>query len=342
MPILRPTRSPCRGFSLLELLLVASLCAIVFTSASLAYRAVGQNQRRSTTFQEVALTSNVATNFFPGTSDTTIDSYTAPSYGRAALANQMRNLFYEDVESGSAVFALPRTGNINEIREGILTLPSDTTHPIGYWQPASYDTPAKFLDLLKDPSMTSTKTRANVFLSYRGAPADRVTSGSVTSHVTNGSIFILRPSNSPTEIWVRTVYEIDYIGFKDLKDTSRYSAGMPCVHASVRRYAWDNSNSTINLTHFYDVVFRDSLLADVGVPFVHYERAVRTNVVETGVTKWKAAGNQSFYLMWWPDPGVSRLKGSALGSYTGLPQADYAKHEGQTSFCFVVPQFPPY
>ena len=27
---------------------------------------------------------------------------------------------------------------------------------------------------------------------------------------------------------------------------------------------------------------------------------------------------------------------------TGLPQADYAKHEGQTSFCFVVPQFPCY
>lgn len=340
MQALPPPRFPRHGFSLLELLIVASLCAIVFTSASLAYRAVGQNQRRSTTFQEVALTSNVATNFFPGTTDTTIDSYTAPSYGRSALANQMRNLFYEDVEKGSAVFALPRTGNINEIRDAVITLPTDSTHPAGYWQPAGYDTPAKFLELLKDTSMTSTKTRANVFLSYRGAPPDTVTTGTVTSFITNGSIFILRPSNSPTEFWMQALYEIDYVGFTDLKDTSRYSTGMPCVHASVRRYAWD-LNKAVVLSHFYDVVFRDSTLADVGVPFVHYERAARTNVDEgTAINKWKAAGNQSFYLMWWPDPGVSRLKGSALGSYTGLPQANYAKHEGQTSFTFVVPQYP--
>ena len=177
----------------------------------------------------------------------------------------MRNLFYEDVEKGSAVFALPRTGNINEIRDAVITLPTDSTHPAGYWQPAGYDTPAKFLELLKDTSMTSTKTRANVFLSYRGAPPDTVTTGTVTSYVTNGSIFILRPSDSPTQLWMQALYEIDYIGFTDLKDTSRYSTGMPCVHASVRRYAWD-LNKAVVLSHFYDVVFRDSTLADVGVP----------------------------------------------------------------------------
>ncbi len=327
MKAARVFHSSGKGFSLLELLVVASLCAIVFTSGALAYRAVAQNQRRSTTFQEVALNSSVASNFFPGSTSTAIDSYTAPNYGRAALAQQMRNLFYEDVESSIAVFPLPRTGNINSIRERVIT--------IGNVLPAAYDTPARFLELLT--GLASTSTRANVFRSYRGAPADSVTSGSVTNYVTNGSIFILQPSGSTTELWLRAVYEIDYLAYKDLNNrNAAYPAGVPCVHASVRRYV----NSV--LTNFYDIVYKESDLTQVGIPFVHFERAARTNVVESAVTKWKAAGNQPFYLIWWPDPAMSRLKGTALGTYTNLPQADYAKHEGQTSFNFVIPQFPCY
>lgn len=324
MRALRSSRTAHQGFSLLELLIVASLCAVVFTSGALAYRAVAQNQRRATTFQEVALTSAVASNFFPGTTDTTIDSYTAPSSGRAALAQQMRNLFYEDVESASAVFPLPRPGNLNTIRERVIT--------IGDRHPAAYDTPAAFLGLLAE--LPGTTARAGVFRSYRGAPADSIVSGSVTTYQTNGSIFILQPSGSPAEIWLRAVYEIDYIGFKDLATrTAAYPTGMPCVHASVRRYV----NEV--LTHFYDVVFRESDLSMVGVPFVHFERALRNNVVETAVTPFKLADNHPFYLIWWPDPAAYRLKGTALASYTGS-RASYAKHEGQTSFSFVVPQFP--
>ena len=320
----RRPQSSRQGFSLLELLIVASLCAIVFTTGSLAYRAVAQNQRRATTFQTVTLTSAVAGNFFPDTTSDTIDSYTAPNYGRATAANLMRNLFHEDAASSSAVFALPRTGNINEIRERTLT--------IGARQPADYDTPAKFLVLLN--SLTTTSSRAIVFNSYRGAPADSITTGTVTNYQTNGTVFVLQPSGSTSEIWVRAVYEIDYVAFADSSN-----GNMPCVHASVRRYV----NSI--LTNFYDVIYPQSTLAEVGVPFVHFERAVRSNLVESSVTKWKAAGNQPFYLMWWPDPAMPRLKGTAV--FGGTPtyasstvQADYAKHEGQTSFTFVVPQFP--
>lgn len=326
MKALRPPHTSRRGFSLLELLIVASLCAVVFTSGSLAYRAVAQNQRRATTFQEVTLTSAVATNFFPGTTDTTIDSYTTPSYGRAAIAQRMRNLFYEDVESSCAVFALPRLGNLNTIRERVIT--------IGNRHPGAYDTPAGFLSLLGE--LSSTATRAAVFRTYRGAPADSVTVGTVTTPLVNGSVFILQPSGSPTEIWVRAVYEIDYIGFNDTAQrTSAYPSGVPCVHASVRRYV-DGT-----LTNFYDVVFRESTTAMVGVPFVHLERAVRTNVVESAVTNFKVAANHPFYLMWWPDPAASSLRGTAITTYTGLRTA-YSKHEGQTSFTFVVPQYPCY
>ncbi len=325
MKVQRSLRPAHSGFSLLELLIVASLCAVVFTSGALAYRAVAQNQRRATTFQEVALTATVAANFFPGTTNNIIDSYTAPSFGRAALAQQMRNLFYEDVESASAVFPLPRPGNINTIRERVLT--------IGSRQPAAYDTPAAFHSLLTE--LPGTTSRAGVFRSYRGAPADSITSGSVTTYQTNGTIFIVQPSGSPAEIWLRAVYEIDYVSFRDLATrTSTYPLGMPCVHASVRRYV----NEV--LTHFYDVVFRESTLQEVGIPFVHFERGLRSNVVEAAVTPFKAAGNHPFYLVWWPDPSAYRLRGTALGSYSGLRQASYAKHEGQTSLSFVVPQFP--
>ncbi len=328
-----PLRPRPSGFSLLELLIVASLCAVLFTSGSLAYRAVAQNQRRTSTFQKVNLTSAVATNFFPGTTATAIDSYTAPNYGRGVLASRMRNLFHEDVHSATAVFCLPRGGNINSIRQRVLN--------IGTLLPAAYDTPEKFLQLLT--ALPATSTPANVFLSYRGAPPDSFTVGPATTHVTNGTIFILQPSGSPSELWIRAVYEIDYIGYADTSNrNATYTAGVPCVHASVRRYV----NSV--LTNFYDVVFSESTLADVGIPFVHYERAVRTNVTESAVTKWKVAANQPFYQIWWPDPGVSRLTSSAVltgGSPTYASTtmlANYAKHEGQTSISFITPQFPCY
>ena len=329
------TQHPCRprtsGFSLLELLIVASICAVLFSSGALAYRAITMNQRRSTTFQEVTLTSQTATNFFPGSTDTTIDTYTAPSYGRAVLAGQMRNLFHEDVQSSSAVFCLPRAGNINSIRQRVIT--------IGSLIPAAYDTPEKFLQLLSE--LTATSSAANVFRTYRGAPPDTITVSTITSSITNGTVFILQPSGSTTEIWLRAVYEIDYIGYTDTNNrNATYTGGVPCVHASVRRYV-DGT-----LTNFYDVVFQESSLADVGIPFVHYERSSRTNVVESAVTRWKAAGNQPFYQIWWPDPGVPRLKSTAVltgGSPTyasSTMASHYAKHEGQTSFSFIIPQFP--
>lgn len=303
----------------MELMIVASLCAVVFTSGSLAFRAISKNQRRTGTFQEVSLTANVASNFFPGTTATVIDSYTAPNYGRAALAQQMRNLFHEDVESASAVFPLARVGNINSIRERVIS--------VGNIIPAACDTPEKFLQLLL--ATPSTATRAAVFRTYRGAPPDSVTSGSVTTFLTNGSVFILQPSGGTTELWTRAVYEIDYIPYTDAANNNT-----PSVHASVRRYVNDV------LTNYYDIVYNDSTLAQVGIPFVHFERALRANVSESTVTPYKAAINQPFYMMWWPDPSMPTLKGTALGTYTGLRQADYAKHEGQTSFTFVFPQFP--
>ena len=60
------------------------------------------------------------------------------------------------------------------------------------------------------------------------------------------------------------------------------------------------------------------------------------------------AANQPFYQVWWPDPAIPRLKSTAMltgasPTYAaGTMRAEYAKHEGQTSFSFIVPQFPCY
>jgi hypothetical protein len=110
---------------------------------------------------------------------------------------------------------------------------------------------------------------------------------------------------------------------------------VPCVFASVRRYVSDT------LTHYYDCVFRESSVADAGIPCAHFERGDRTVFVESGIDRFKQAANQPFYLLWWPDPGMSKLRGTTATTYsTSQPQSSYGKHEGQTSYFFVIPQFP--
>jgi prepilin-type N-terminal cleavage/methylation domain-containing protein len=324
------------GFSLIELIVVAAVGAVVFTAGALAYRVVAKNQRTPGAFQEVTLPAGLGANFYPGSSLTSVDSYTAPNFGRCSQADVMRTLFLEEVEKSVAVFVLPRGGNVNTIRGRILNLHGAI--------PQALDTPAAFLAwLLANPD---TAAAAQVFTSYRGAPPavatttiTTVTAGvssvtTTTNAVTNASIFLIQPSGSNGELWVRAVYEIDYVGLP-VDSSSSTSPDVPCVFATVRRYVDDT------LTHYYDIVYREAALQDVGIPFSHFERAERIVYPENGVDQFKKAGNHPFYLVWWPDPAVQRLKGTASTAYDAAsPQAAYAKHEGQTSYVFVVPQFP--
>jgi hypothetical protein len=339
----------------MELMLVAAVGAIVFTAGALALRVVAANQRSVGAFQEVFLPADVGENFYPDSSLTAVDSYTAPNYGRCSQADTLRTLFLEEVEKSVAVFILPRGPHINTIRGRTINLYGRL--------PQSLDTPQAFLSfLLSNPD---TATAAQVFSSYRGAPpasatttvstvapdtrtttttstaTNNVTStatnnvtSTATNNVTNASIFLLQPSGSNGQLWVRCVYEIDYVGLAANPNVAT-APDVNSVFASVRRYG---SNM---LTHYYDIVYRDATTADVGIPCVHFERAERAVFAESEPARFKKAGNQPFYLVWWPDPGVQRLKGTAATAYTATsPQASYANHEGQTSYYFVVPQFP--
>src|SRR6185295_4238511 len=112
--------------------------------------------------------------------------------------------------------------------------------------PQSLDTPAAFLTyLLANPD---TATAAQVFTNYRGAPPDSATTTNTvvdpdtgssttvttTNYITNASIFLLQSSGSNTQLWIRAVYEIDFVNLP--ADGAATSPDVPCVFASVRRY----------------------------------------------------------------------------------------------------------
>lgn len=329
-------RRRARGFSLIELMLVAAVGTVVFTAGALAFRVVANNQRAAGSFQSVPLPAATGQNFYGGPL-TSVDSYTAPNFGRCSQADVMRTMFLEEVSKSVAVFALPRGIHINTIRGRTLNLYNRL--------PQSLDTPAAFLAFLQ--ANPDTATKAQVFVNYRGVPPDSATTNytvvdpdtlesstvSSTDYVTNASIFLLQPSGSNTQLWIRCVYEIDYVDIPVNPD----NPDVPCVFASVRRYVADT------LTHYYDVVYRDATRAQAGPAVAHFERADRAVYSETGLDKYKKAGNQPFYLIWWPDPGLNRLRGTTATTYSAsTPQAAYAKHEGQTSYFLVVPQFPAF
>lgn len=326
------------GFSLVELLIVAAVGAMVFTAGALAWRVVAVNHSTIGAFQEVALPDGVGANFYPGSSLNSVDSYVAPNFGRCSQADGLRTLFLEDVEKSIAVFVLPRAGNTNSIRGRTINLYGTL--------PQALDTPAAFRAFLA--ANPDTSAAAQVFTTYRGAPPDSGTATTTTTdpdtgetitttttqQITNATIFLLQPSGSNTQLWVRAVYEIDYVGLA-VDANNPKAPDVPCVFGGVRRYVSDT------LTHYYDCVFRDATLEDAGIPCVHFERADRAVFTESAVDRFKRAANQPFYLIWWPDPGRPRLEGTASVTYAAdAPQSSYAKHEGQTSYLFVVPQFP--
>lgn len=338
-PTVCKSPSSTKAFSLIELLLVAALGAVVFSVGALAFRVVAGNQRTAGSWQTVFPPQAVIQNFFgasephPKFEVPYIDSYVAPNFGRCNQADILRTRFLEDVEKSIAVFGLPRASNINTIRPPRLELRGVL--------PQALDTPEAFRSFLA--ANTDTSAGAANFPSFRGAPpltaTYPMTSGTTTSTVigpvTNASIFLIQPSGSNSQLWVRAVYEIDYINLPT-DGAVPTAPDVNCVFASVRRYV----NGT--LTHYYDVVYRGSNISQAGPPLVHFERSSRAGLSEAAsIQKFKKAATQPLYMIWWPDPGSATLAGTAAGTYNSSdPQSSYSQHEGQTSYVFVVPQFP--
>lgn len=295
------------GFTLTEILVAASISALVFSAASLLFQSIGANGKRLSTIVTVPIGSVAAGNFY-GLTASEINVYSAPNYGRGAFAEEMRELFWEDVGTATAVHCLARDA-LNTVRP--LTIPFPPSP-----NPARLDTPEAF----RQHFVSEFPAAATIFIPYRVVPASN-----------NGTVFILGPSASETEIDVISIFEIDFVVTGDPLGT----------YASVRRYVDGD------LTNYYDAFFPQGSGTLFRPLFVAFERRNRLAYTEVppGVPSWpdrfKRAKEMPFYFLWWPDPADASLESPALATYAPSdPRFDYGHMAGRTTYMFTVPMFP--
>lgn len=292
-------------------MVASGIAASVLTAAALVFASVGQHQRRLSTYGSIEIGTPAAKNYYNLTG-LTVDSYDAPSYGRAATAELLRDRFWEDISYSSAVYCLARSG-LNTVRPVYIPLPSTTDG-------RSLDSPEAFrLHLASVISQTST-----IYQTWRGS-----------STFNNGSIYILQPSGFKDFVAVRAIYDID------IQTTTKPEG----TYVSVKRYSWNT------LTDYYDVFYPDGTNEVPFRPlFVFNERRARLSVSEGGYDNYKTAADMPFYFIWWPDPAAAGLNNQGTipsSTYApsippGVPNPlpDYAQMAGRTNFFFTVPLFP--
>jgi hypothetical protein len=296
------------------------MSASIFGAAVLAFRAISVQQTKATNYGRVAIGAANLQNFYGLRSTSTFNTWFAPNYGRCIRAEEMRELFHADTESASAVFGLPRAGR-SSVRPTAVALPAATPGLL-------VDTPAAFLTVLA----ASESAASTVFSSYHGQPP---------AGASNGSFFIIQPSlnSEPNQLTVRCIWEIDFVPVTGSTSTPGGT------YATVRRYVGTT------LTHYYDTFYKDDA-SDFGPVMVHFERAARASSGPSATAvgeAYKRAAGQSFYFMWWPDPGAPNLRPSGGTTPTDVAgtaitssdfRSGYSGHFGQTSLFFVVPMFP--
>lgn len=319
------------GFSSVELLLVISLSAIVLGSIVVVYGTLARNQPNVGSVVSVALDDTRLRNFYSSTDAERRNTSTAPSYGALAVAEEMREQFYHDVISATAVFCLPR--NIDNV-----------------WKPSyiPYDR------LTDDEIDTPQKFRAHIIrkgLVPSSLYLDLRNPGTSSAAIpTNASIFILSYTDQSQYLRVQAIYDIDVIRFVDAK-------GPLGFHASVKRFTdpfpvvAGNVSYSLVFSGGYSVFYPPAdptakaaadFSKDGFTPlFVTFERYTRLALKEsTAIDRFKLAAERPFYFIWWPDPAAHHLGAQANTASPTTPQQAYNHMAGRTSFMFTVPLFP--
>ena len=314
------------GFTLVEVVVASALSTIFFTSAALVYRSISYHQKRLLTTVEIDIPSvpdtlsvDTLKNFFPITyasgGRTDIVTYVAPSYGRAGMASQMYDRFWEDIESASAAFSLARYNALNGIRPTSIPLGSiDSPHEL--------DTPLKFRDLLA----TVDSLALSIYKPQRnqGYFPPTITGGEALDPKHLGAtVYVMQPHPDPTALGVKSIYEIDLVR----------TSSPEGVYAAVRRYV----GSVIS--DQYDVFYENAKITQFGPIFINFEKSTRLNLPETNADPYKKAKDHPFFFMWWPDPALM-LK-SNPESPAGDAMNAYLQMGSRTAFMFTVPMFPP-
>ncbi|MEN3944127.1 hypothetical protein WJU23_22685 [Prosthecobacter sp. SYSU 5D2] len=320
------------GFSSMELVVVLALSALVMGAMVVSYGTLVRSQPQVATVVDVPLTSDRLSTFFNNNSSDYRDTHVAPSFGSLAEAEKLREQFYHDVLSATAVFCLPRN-------EGV-----DNT-----WKPAYIPYNAETDDELDMPQ----KFR-NHIIRVAGVPLTqyvdfRNPGMGNNSLPPNASIFILSYTGTDSYLRVQAIYDIDVIRFTDPKKAMGF-------HASVKRYA---DPSPVPEGNAYSLVFSSAyrvfyppanplatsaagFSTDGFTPlFVTFERHTR-RAFEEGmpIDRFKLAAERPFYFVWWPDPAARHLGAQANTAAPTTPQHAYNHMGGRTSFMFTVPMFP--
>lgn len=323
--------SSARGFSSVELLLVISLSAIVLGSMVVTYGTLSRSQPNVSSVVTIPFDNTRLTNFYNSTSAQFKDTSTAPSYGSLAVAEEMREQFYHDVLSATAVFCLPRNID-NTWKPSYIPYNPETDDEL--------DTPQKFRQhIMRVAGVPSTQ-----YVDFRNPGATS------TALSTNASIFVLTYSSRPLYLRVLAIYDIDVIKFTDSVK------GLLGFHASVKRFTDPypppgTATYSLVMANQYSVFYPPSnFLAktesdfskDGFTPlFVTFERYTRLAQKEsTAIDRFKLAAERPFYFIWWPDPAARHLGAQANTAAPTTPQQAYNHMAGRTSFMFTVPMFP--
>ncbi len=317
------------GFTAVELVAVLSMAALILGGLVVGFGTLVRSRPTVASFLDVPLGSTVSENFY-GNSSNTRATPVAPHYGMMAVAENLREVFYNDVISATAVFCLSRN-NINTYRPS--TIPyNPLVHGI-------LDTPQQFRAHLVTIGVSPMP-----FIDYRN-PLNTV--GTVPTN--NASIFVLQYSKFEGRLKVLAIYDIDVIRLTNPANPQGF-------HASVKRYADDKNRGIAFPLIFaggYDVFYPPSIpnpnasrpqdwINDGFTPiYITFERASRLSILEGATTdRFKLAAERPFYFIWWPDPGARHLGPQPNTLNPQDPRQAYNHMAGRTAFMFTVPMFP--
>jgi type II secretory pathway pseudopilin PulG len=305
------TKDARRGWTFVEMLVSVSISAVFLGAASLVLSSISTNSKRlsSVVSVNIGATSKQALYGQPGS---TISTYSAPCYGRVALAQDFRDLLREDAETASIVHCLPRilpNATRPEFLRYVAGDPGSTAPR------PRLDTPEGFRQFLASVEPTS----AGVY----SAPIRNVPG----PNQPNTTVFFLAPAEDPGFLRVRAVYEIDYLS----------TANPAGTYASVRRFR----NGT--LTHYYDV-FYETGPGSLPLPgFAAFERKGRLALAEgVAIDRFKVAAGTPFYFVWLPDPSLNphRVPDPAPPADQTSARSAYQHLGAKTSLSLVLPMFP--
>lgn len=319
------------GFSSIELLVVLSLSAVVLGGMVISYGTLVRSQPQVASVVKVPLSSTRLNNFYDSTDTKRQNTSSAPSFGSLAIAEELREQFYHDVLSATAVFCLPRTGD-NTWKPSYIKYDPETDDIL--------DTPQKF----REHVIRVANVPSGLYQDFRNPGA------SATVQAPNASIFILGFSRESAYLRVQAIYDIDVIRLTNKAEPLGF-------HASVKRYT--DPAPPLPLGTSYSLVFSGGysvfyppanqtarVAADYAKDgftplFVTFERYTRLAVREsTAIDRFKLAAERPFYFIWWPDPAARHLGEQKNTASASTPQQAYNHMAGRTSFMFTVPMFP--